>query len=349
MKKYIMAAMLAATVGMAGAHDFVVTQNGQKLYFDIKSQKNKTVEVTYNGNGGMVKPAYYEGELEIPAKVKHGNVVYTVVSISAKAFSGSDMLTGVTLPAGVVTIGDFAFEGCTSLNRIVFPGKGVKFGQGVFFKCDKIANVSLGSDWTEVDLKMFRWSDSLSNISIPAKVTKIQNMKSLKNLKTIEVDINNGRFQSINGVLYNKSGEILYGCPRAYEGKLKVVGGTKRITKGALVDCLNLTQVDLPETLEAISFREFSRLKHLNEILFRAKEPLKTAKKDGKEVFLLQVAAPDVKIIVVKNSKNSYKKALVQQEGEYTELDGNMPFTVAADELPSNKNVKGVKTFSKYE
>lgn len=349
MKKCILTVVLATVVAIVSAHDFVVTINGQKVYFDIKSQKNKTAEVTYNGTAGMVKPTYYEGELEIPEKVKHNNTVYTVVGVSAKAFSGADELTGVTFPAGVLTIGDFAFEGCTSLSRIVFPGKGVKFGQGVFFRCDKIEHVSLGSDWTEVDLKMFRWSDSLVAISIPAKMAKIQNLKSLKNLKTINVDTNNEKFQAIDGILYNKNGETLYGCPRAYEGKAKIANGTKRITKGAFVDCLAITRIDIPETVESLSFREFSRMKELNEIVFRSNVPLNTAIEKGQKVFLLQVANPEVEIVVPKAAKKVYKEALVQHRGEFTEMDGTLPFTVEIAQLPESKNIAGVKNFSKYE
>lgn len=349
MRKFILTTVLAAVVGIVSAHDFVVTINGQKVYFDIKSQKKKTVEVTYNGTAGKVKPVYYEGELDIPEKVKHNNTIYTVVGVGAKAFSGADGLTGVTFPAGVATIGDFAFEGCTSLNRIVFPGKGVKFGQGVFFRCNKIENVSLGSDWTEVDLKMFRWSDSLTAISIPAKMTKIQNLKSLKNLKTIDVDVNNERFQVVGGILYNKKGDVLYGCPRAYEGKIRIAEGTKKITKGAFVDCLAIIRIDIPETVVSLSFREFSRMKNLNEIIFRSVTPLNTAMENGEEVFLLQVANPEVKVVVPKTAKKAYKEALVQHSGEFTELDGTLPFTVEPVQLPKSKNVVGVKTFSKYE
>ena len=165
--------LMAAACGLAKAHDFVVTLNGQKVYFNIVSEKNRTVEITYNGSIADEKPTYYEGELAVPAKVRHNNTIYSVAGIGAKAFCGADRLTGIVLPEGLKAIGDFAFEGCTSLERIIFPGGSVKFGEGVFFKCDKIQDVSFGSDWKEVDLKMFRWSDSLVSITIPAKMEKI--------------------------------------------------------------------------------------------------------------------------------------------------------------------------------
>lgn len=349
LQRFIISAMLLMACGIAQAHDFVVTIDGQKVYFNVKSKTNKTAEVTYNGNIANGMPTYYEGELTIPNKVKHNNTVYSVTGISAKAFSGADKLTGVIMPSGISVIGDFAFEGCTSLSKIIFPGNEVNFGQGVFFKCNKIQDISLGSDWKEIDLKMFRWSDSLNVITIPAKINKIQNMKSLKNLKSVSVDINNARFTAVDGLLYNKNAEILYGCPRAYAGTVHIAAGTKEITVGALADCKEMTCIDLPESLSSISFREFGQLPQLGEIIFRSATPLMTAKCDGKDVFLLQAANPNVKIVVLKNAKNVYKSALVQQSGEYTETNGTTPFLVEKAKMPDAKNIIGVKNFKKYE
>ena len=348
-KKSILFCLLLLVCSLTQAHDFVVSLNGQNVYFSIKSKKNNTAVVTYRGSIAASTPTDYQGELIVPAKVKYDSIVYSVVGIGAKAFSGAEKLTGIVLPMGITSIGDFAFEGCTSLSKIVFSGNEVKFGQGVFFKCDKIQFVSLGSDWKSIDLQMFRWSDSLSTFAIPAKVEKIRNMKSLKGLESITVDANNEQFASVNGVLYNKNKEILYGCPRAYTGTLRVLEGTKKITSGALVDCVGISRADLPESLEYMSFREFRRMKSLQEIIFRRESPISTAMNKGTEVFLPQVANPEVQIIVPKKSQKIYQNALVKQEGEYTEIGGKIPFMIDANELPDATNVKGVKNFSKYE
>ena len=338
-----------AICGMASAHDFAVEINGQQVYFDVKNELKKTAIVTYNGSIAQKQPTDYVGELNIPSTVKYNGKAYTIVGIGAKAFSGADELTGVVMPMGVTEIGDFAFEGCTALEKIIFPGNPMKFGQGVFFRCDKIQDVSFGSDWESVDLKMFRWSDSLTAVVIPAKMERIQNLKALKNLESVNVDVNNAKFSAVDGVLYNKNGEVLYGCPRAYKGHLKVAEGTKTITPGALIDCTDITRVDFPSTLESMSFRELSRMEQLGEILFRGETPIMTAKREGKEAMLLQVANTEVMIIVPKAVKKVYKDALVQQSGEYTEKEGTTPYVVETSVMPLAKNVLGVKSFSKYE
>lgn len=350
MKKIVAVVVLMCGCIYAYAHDFVVTIDAQKIYFSITSEKNQTVEITYKESIAGGQPSYFEGELTIPAKVKHNNKIYAVVGIGAKAFSGADKLTGVIIPAGLKTIGDFAFEGCAALNKIIFPGNEVKFGQGVFFKCNGIRDVSLGSDWKSVDFRMFRWSDSLAVITIPAKIEKIQNLKSIKCLHKIYVDSNNEKFSSVDGILYNKSEEVLYCCPRGYVGNLKVSDASRVITPGSLIDCPGITRVDLPENLTSMSFKEFSRMGNLNEIIFRNPVPVHTAVNETDSLaFFIQVRNQDVKIIVRKDARKNYQAALVSNEGEYREVEGTIPFYVSKNQIPTKNNIVGVKSFDKYE
>lgn len=329
------------------AHDFVVSQGDNKLYFDITSKSERTAAVVYKGSIAEKQIAEVVGDLEIPARVKHDNVIYTVTGIKDKAFCDAVNLTGIILPATVKTIGDFAFEGCTSLSKIVFPGSDVVFGQGVFYKCSAIKDVTLGGDWTKVNLEMFRWSDSLTSVFIPAKVKKIQNMKKIKTLESIEVDQNNTRFSSVAGVLYNKNRTEMYGCPRNYQGVLKIPEGTQVLTRGALIDCTNIVAIDFPSSLNYVSFRETSRMKKLERLVFRGETPLVTAYQKGQECFVLQVAHQDVELMVPKRSKSVYKNTLVQQSGEFYEVkdDGAIPYKLTLEEMPLAKRVSGVKQF----
>lgn len=349
-RKSIAAFLLLAGCSLVSAHDFTATVDGQKLFFNIKSKTNKTVEVTYNGSISDKKVSEANGNLEIPSKIKHNNVVYSVVSIGAKSFSGATKLEGVTIPSTVKSIGGFAFEGCSSLSKIIFPGSEVTFGEGVFFKCTSIKDISFGSDWKNADLSRFRWSDSLTTIVIPAKIEKIQGLKSLKNLKSVSVDVNNARFSSHNGVLYNKDGKTLYGCPRLYTGSLKIQEGTEVVSKGALIDCPYITSIDFPSTIKSLSFRETSRMSQLETIIFRGETPVITAYigNDGK--FVLQVPNTGVKIIVPNDSKKEYKSTLVKDGGEFAESTeaNSTPYVVKVDQMPKENNIIGVKNFSKY-
>lgn len=341
---------LAGSVG-SYAHDFTATIDGQRLYFNITNQASKTAEVTYKGSIADKLPNEISGTIEIPAKVKHDNVVYSITAIGAKAFSNATELNGIVMPSTINKIGDFAFENCTNLNQVVFPGNQITMGQGSFFKCNKLQDLSFGSDWSIVDLTPYRWSDSLKVISIPAKVERIQNLKSINSLQAVNVDANNPKFSSSNGVLYSKDGKSLHAVPRAYNGTLNIQSGTEAVTLGAFIDCPAITRIIIPASLKKISFRETSRLTNLADIVFKGKEPIMTASMGGKEYMLFQIYAPQTKIVILKNEKNEIAKAIATAPGEYNDLNitGNVPYTVTISEIPSVKNFVTVKNFDKYE
>jgi hypothetical protein len=58
------------------------------------------------------------GQLEIPETVTHNGVEYKVTEISDGAFQNNTSLTGVTIPASIVSIKENAFAGCTNLKSI---------------------------------------------------------------------------------------------------------------------------------------------------------------------------------------------------------------------------------------
>ncbi|MGN0036941.1 MAG: leucine-rich repeat domain-containing protein [Bacteroidaceae bacterium] len=345
----ISAGLLAAT--SAFAHDFTAEVDGQTLCFDIVNKKARTAKVTYRGSIADAAPADAKGVVRIPARVKHGNATYTVTAIGPKAFANATELTGIVMPQGIESVGDFAFEGCTRLGQVVFPGNPVKMGQGVFFRCTAIRDVSLGSDWTTADLAMFRWSDSLSTLALPAKLEQVKNLKKLKVLTQVNVDPNNTHFAGIDGSLYNHDGTVLYGVPRSKTGRLQVKEGTKHITAGAVADCAGLTSIDLPASLETLPMRELAALDGLQTLVFRAEQPLTTGYRDGKGMLVLQVANPEVLLVVPAKSKKAYQEALATEPGEYTPdtQSGSLVFTLSAAQLPATKRIKGVKSFTQYE
>ena len=61
------------------AHDFEV----DGLYYNIISELDKTIAVTYIDNGYTI---YYSGDIIIPEKVDYNSETYEVVEISNQAF-----------------------------------------------------------------------------------------------------------------------------------------------------------------------------------------------------------------------------------------------------------------------
>lgn len=346
-KTAIIGVLLMIGLG-AKAHDFSATVGGQRLYFDITNKAKRTAAVTFNESISEKKKNNVSGKVEIPSKVKHENVIYEITAINPKAFADAKSLKGITIPAGIETIGDFAFEGCDSLTSIVFPGNVVSIGQGVFFKCPVISDVSIGSDWKSIDFTMFRWSKNLTKINIPAKIEKIQGLKSLKSLTAIAVDPNNENFAAYDGILYSKDGKTLYACPRAYAGEIKIHEGTEKVTIGALIDCVEVTSIDFPTSLQTLSFRETSRMKKLETVLMRPTTPIMAAYIDSKGKLLLQIANENVSIVIPSVSKKKYETAIATEAGEYSVSTSGVPYMVTEQQIPTKKNFKGTKNFDKY-
>lgn len=84
------------------------------LYYNILSEKDRTVEVTDSPNNDD----YVSGDIEIPRKVIYNSKTYTVTSIGDDAFSYCSSLESVTIPNSVTSIEDYAFSGCNDLKTI---------------------------------------------------------------------------------------------------------------------------------------------------------------------------------------------------------------------------------------
>lgn len=109
--KLLSALLLTMTSFLGYAYDFEY----DGLYYNILSESDRTVEVTYQKLGGS---SYMSGDIVIPQKVLHTSRTYTVTSIGESAFENCSGLTSVTIPNSVTTIGDDAFSLCSSLKSI---------------------------------------------------------------------------------------------------------------------------------------------------------------------------------------------------------------------------------------
>lgn len=117
----LMLALLTAQA-CAQAYDFCQTIGGNRLYFYILSERDRTVEVAYPGASedrpwkGFPKPSK---QFSIPSVVLYDSVTYNVVSIGYSAFAGCDRITKLVLPPTLKEIGESAYAGCTRIGDIV--------------------------------------------------------------------------------------------------------------------------------------------------------------------------------------------------------------------------------------
>lgn len=96
---FALIAMLLCSIS-ANAHEFEV----DGIYYNITSEEDLTVEVTFKGENMYDFSDRYTGSVYIPETVTHNSIIYNVTSIGYKAFIRCSGLTSVTIPNSVTKI-----------------------------------------------------------------------------------------------------------------------------------------------------------------------------------------------------------------------------------------------------
>ena len=183
------------------AYDFsAVCESGQTLYYNILSENEKTVEVTYAEHfdaGYYQWYTYYygvtapSGDLVIPETVQYNVENYTVIKVGDNAFNACDLSSVVFpnsiisigesafasdryvslngelfLPSNLETIGSNAFSWNTALTAVHIPNSVRSIGSWCFYTCVGLNYLYLGSGVEEISFEAFSNCTSLDSITI---------------------------------------------------------------------------------------------------------------------------------------------------------------------------------------
>lgn len=129
------------------AYDFEV----DGIYYNIISESNLTVEVTYPsreiGMGGYHYKCYYSGDISIPNNVTYNNAIYTVIRIGSYAFATDNTssyevyftrLKSIKLPSTLTSIGELAFWTCRALTVVSIPETVTIIENNAFAGCNSV-------------------------------------------------------------------------------------------------------------------------------------------------------------------------------------------------------------------
>ena len=155
--------IISATV-TSKAQDILV----DGIYYDIISEKNRTVEVSYSNSHSR-----YKGHIIIPAKFIYKGLTYSVTSIGVSAFSNCTELTSIDIPDGVTEIWGYAFSNCSGLTSIDIPNSVTSIGDWAFSACIKLTSVEIPNSVTSIGNSTFNSCDGLTSVEIPNSVTSI--------------------------------------------------------------------------------------------------------------------------------------------------------------------------------
>jgi len=238
------AALLLCSM-VVSAEDFSV----DGIYYNITSETDLTVEVTYQGAGYSAIDEY-SGDVTIPAIVKHDGKTFRVTTIGMYAFYGCANLTSVVIPSSVTTINDLAFSG-SGLKSIQIPNSVIEIKQRAFEGCTNLSSIILPENITEIAYELFYACSSLESIVIPDGVTSI-GVKAFNGCK---------KLQSVNlpeSLTY--IGDYAFYACNSISSPIHIPANVTTIGMYAFCGCSNVTSLTFSEGVTYIGSCAFSGL-----------------------------------------------------------------------------------------
>ncbi|MBP5410197.1 MAG: leucine-rich repeat protein [Prevotella sp.] len=235
------------------AVDDIFTAVVEKNEITFRVTSATTVQV---GDGSYPAVNNPSGTVTIPETVDG----FKVTTIGSYAFAGTDV-ENVILPNSITFIANFAFMSC-HVTSIDIPESVVDIGESAF-------------------------SDSyVKTVYIPQNVDCVSESAfgSMPELKTIQVDSNNKRYDSrnnCNAIIETTTGKLVCGTNNIPEGvkvlcdfsfwgrdfeSITIPNTVEEIGTNAFENCKNLKSIDIPESVVSIGFSAFNMCQGLKSV-----------------------------------------------------------------------------------
>lgn len=271
--------MMVCVVYVAQAHDFEV----DGIYYNITSETNKTVEVTYKGESYSTI-IEYSGDIVVPENVSYNDTLYSVVSIGNHAFYNCGDMTSIAIPNSVTSIGKSTFYKCSSLVSITIPNLVTSIGESAFRHCSGLTSIEFNAEnCAAVSNYVFDGCKALSSVIFGDKVKNIPNYvfygcSSLTNvtISNSVTSIGQCAFMGCGGLtsvsipnsVTSIGGSAFSGCSSLTN--VTIPNSVASIGGSAFMECSGLTSIVIPNSVTSIGVRAFEDCTSLVSVEYNA-------------------------------------------------------------------------------
>jgi len=211
---------------------------------------------------------FYSGDITIPESVTVNGTTYTVTDIGDFAFYKTE-ITSLKIPSTIRYIGKEAIEYCYKLTTVELSENLKEIDEWAFFADSLLTEITLPSKVTTIDKYAFSLCYGLQKINIPASISYIGDgaFANCQNLTAIDVDDDNKYYQFKDGILYNKTGNILHTYLAANKASsFTIPENIDSISNYAFYACLNLKSVTVNSNITSVPEGAFDRCENLEQV-----------------------------------------------------------------------------------
>lgn len=164
-----------------------------------------------------------------------------------------------TIPEDTEEIMEYAFSGCKYIREISFrPIKECRIEEDTFVNCTALENLELGGNITYVSGSAIGYSGEagIKKILIGRSIAEwsyISNLSEFEKLEQIQVEQGNPSYSSVDGILFDQTGETLILYPSGKTADTYVVPETvDTIDAYSFFGNHHLISIEIPETVTTI-------------------------------------------------------------------------------------------------
>lgn len=222
-RKFGLIIVLLLSFFPAAAYDFMV----DGIYYNIISQSNLEVEVTYKGitiqnllyaynslTGSSDRYEYvhsnktYSGNVVIPDHVNYNNRTYSVTTIGKYAFGSNDFISEARYFSGNYQ-GDYSGDNYGSqITSVVIPGSVTKIKEGAFRFCTTLNSVSFSEGLKTINAEAFA-DCPIKTMTLPSSLKTIADKAFIRS-KLNYVDLSCPSLTSVGSEAFSNNSTLSY-------------------------------------------------------------------------------------------------------------------------------------------